>query len=317
MPTRDELEKLQAGFQELKEKAEDHFERWMGQLEAIAAATKEDWSPEAINSNWERFRPGEAIGEAYAVERLVPPLALRLSSYAKQSPLLSDADVRDISRATKEMMAALRFRQHRQWDQSVLHDEGTVLGVQPAGQDEQPLSLSGSRRAFDSALSELVRILSFLAAEESNLPAAMEAARQKAVVGIRPGTAFIMMWLDKTKPELQDVKEAIKAEFLRFDIKAVPADEIEHSDVITERILNEIATAEFLIADLTGERPSVYYEVGYAHALSRRPILYRREGTPLHFDLSVHNCPAYENVTALRILIGKRLQAMLNREPKG
>jgi hypothetical protein len=160
------------------------------------------------------------------------------------------------------MMAALRFRQHRQWDESVLHDEGTVLGVQPAGQEEQPLSLSGSRRAFDSALSELVRILSFLAAEESNLPAAMEAARQKAVVGIRPGTAFIMMWLDKTKPELQDVKEAIKAEFLRFDIKAVPADEIEHSDVITERILNEIATAEFLIADLTGERPSVYYEVG-------------------------------------------------------
>jgi hypothetical protein len=133
---------------------------------------------------------------------------------------------------------------------------------------------------------------------------------------IKHDTAFVLMAMDPDNPELEDVYVAIKEVCHEFSINAYRADEIEHQDRITDLILSEIKTCEYLIADLSHERPNVYYEVGYAHAMNKKPILYRKVGTRLHFDLSVHNVPEYKNVTELRELLRRRLEAILGRQPK-
>ena len=133
---------------------------------------------------------------------------------------------------------------------------------------------------------------------------------------LKRNTAFILMAMDPDNPELEDVYRTIKDVCASYDINAYRADEIEHQDRITDLILFEIKTCEFLIADLSYERPNVYYEIGYAHANNKRPILYRKRGTRLHFDLSVHNVPEYRNITELRELLTKRLESILGRSAK-
>ena len=122
------------------------------------------------------------------------------------------------------------------------------------------------------------------------------------------------MSMDPTNPNLEDVVNAIKETCTAFGLQALRADDVEHQDEITDVILDHIRQSEFLIADLTGERPNVYYEVGYAHALRKRPILFRKTGTKLHFDLAVHNVPEFGNVTVLKKLLTERLEHMLGRK---
>jgi nucleoside 2-deoxyribosyltransferase len=124
-----------------------------------------------------------------------------------------------------------------------------------------------------------------------------------------------MMPMDPEQPMLEDVNNTIKDVCSEFDIEAVRADDVEHSRRITDVVIEHIERCEFLIADLTNARPNVYYEIGYAHALDKRPILYRKEGAELHFDLSVHNVPEYRNITDLREKLRDRFEAILGRRP--
>src|ERR671916_2540990 len=42
---------------------------------------------------------------------------------------------------------------------------------------------------------------------------------------------------------------------------------------IVERVYNQIAKADVIVAEMTGRNPYMFYEVGYAHALNKRVIL--------------------------------------------
>ena len=209
------------------------------------------------------------------------------------------------------MLASIHFHQYRHWGIYVHHDEGTVLGVTPPGQEEESVTtVATALQLFSTAATSISELIDLLSPTEIIQGTAAGTATD------RPNTAFVMMAIDKNQPELEDIKNGIKDVCKEFGITAVTADEIEHESAITDRILEEIDTNEFLIADLTGERPNVYYEIGHAHARSKRVHLFRKTGTKLHFDVAHRNCPEYTNVTDLKEQLRKRMITLTNRPQK-
>ena len=54
---------------------------------------------------------------------------------------------------------------------------------------------------------------------------------------------------------------------------------------ITDKILSMIRQARLVVADLTHERPNVYFELGFARGLDKTVITILRAGTVAHFDV--------------------------------
>lgn len=54
---------------------------------------------------------------------------------------------------------------------------------------------------------------------------------------------------------------------------------------ILERVYNQIAKADVIVAEMSGRNPNVFYETGYAHALNKRVILLTQDAEDIPFDL--------------------------------
>lgn len=289
-------------------------------FDVALAECSEDSSPyrmnhdEGRNAYWDKLSQESRQLSQKAQETLLNVIALIIPTL-KASPVLDESDEKDVGRCVKRMRAALKLRKYQSWDIEVLHNEGTVLGVTPSGQSEDECSPpSDARKAFFECVERLEGITQLLKITPANIPDGLPAKNPNLSQSYRPNTAFIMMPIDNGDPENEDVYAAYKECFSKFGVKAVRADEIEHEDVITKRIIEEIRTSEFLVGDLTNERPSVYYEIGYAHSLGRRVILYRKANTSIHFDLAAYNCPEYKNITELKSFLMKRLEEVTNRK---
>ena len=257
--------------------------------------------------SWE-IESEDVRNEAERLRAAIKALSVDIAGAARGSPLLAEADTQELRHNTRQLLANVHFRQYRHAGVYIHHDEDVVLGVDPPTQEEVPFEEAAwAAKWFDAAAAEMLDLVDLLC------PTDAVRSSGSGTASYRPNTAFIMMAIDNKNAELEDVKNGIKEGFREFGIRAIAADDIEHDGAITDRILDEIEASEFLIADLTYERPNVYYEIGHAHARNKRVILVRKKGTRVHFDVAHRNCPEYGNTTELKGRLRKRLEAMTNK----
>jgi nucleoside 2-deoxyribosyltransferase len=111
--------------------------------------------------------------------------------------------------------------------------------------------------------------------------------------------AFVLMPFDKAFDDTY--KMGIKETAAQLDIDAERVDEQIFQEGMLERIYRQIEVADIIIADMSGQNPNVFYEVGYAHAQEKICILLTRDADDIPFDLKHHRHIVYgDSITNLR-----------------
>lgn len=127
-----------------------------------------------------------------------------------------------------------------------------------------------------------------------------------------PNLVFVIMPL--SGDDMRDTYGAIKDECKKLRLNARRIDENVGAGFIIREITDFIERAEFLIFDLTYERPNVYYELGYAHGVGNEAsdiLLIAKEGTNLHFDIAPLRVQYYRSTEHLRSVVATNLKAMI------
>ena len=94
---------------------------------------------------------------------------------------------------------------------------------------------------------------------------------------------FVLMPFEKTFDDVYQI--GIKESCVESGAYCERVDEQIFQERILDRIYNQIAKADCVIADMTGRNPNVFYEVGYAHALGKPTILLTQRTKDIPFDL--------------------------------
>jgi Ricin-type beta-trefoil lectin domain-like len=96
--------------------------------------------------------------------------------------------------------------------------------------------------------------------------------------------------------EFKDIYEVgIKPACKNAGANCERVDEQVFDETILNRIYKQISAADIIVAEMTGRNPTVFYEVGYAHALRKRVILLTQMAEDIPFDLKNYHHIVYGN----------------------
>jgi hypothetical protein len=190
----------------------------------------------------------------------------------------------DASEALETMLVALADE---------LHFRGHL------GNLEQVLFIEREREIFDR-VQERIKYLDsdkgIISIEGNNIflqpvaSARTPVAREKRVEQLSLNSLFIAM---PFKAEFDNIYYyGIKKPIEDLGRKCERLDQEQFVGDIIERLKQRISAAELVIADITGNNPNVFYEIGYAEGIKKRVVLISQE-KELPFDLRTQRQISY------------------------
>ena len=127
---------------------------------------------------------------------------------------------------------------------------------------------------------------------------------------------FVLMPFDESFDDVYNI--GIKESCEKAGAYCERVDEQIFDERILDRIYNQIAKADFVIADMTGRNANVFYEVGYAHALGKRTILLTKDAGDIPFDLKHFPHIIYgDSLSSLRNDLTKRVEFCVENPDDG
>ena len=115
---------------------------------------------------------------------------------------------------------------------------------------------------------------------------------------IRKFAFVIMSFGQEMKDTYEEMKFAVEAYGNNLKVERIDDEFGDYK--ITETILKKIQQAEFIICDLTEEKPNVYFELGYARGIKKTVILTAKYGSKIHFDVRGYRVVFYSSLTELK-----------------
>jgi hypothetical protein len=128
-----------------------------------------------------------------------------------------------------------------------------------------------------------------------------------------PGSRLIFAIMPYTD-DMEPIFEGVRAAASAVGLEAKRVKDIVGDYRIADKILELIIASRLIVADLTHERPNVYFELGYARGLGKTVITIARNDTQIHFDVKDWTFLPYIDSRVLERNLVERFRYELERD---
>ncbi|MEM6408730.1 MAG: hypothetical protein AAF700_09960 [Pseudomonadota bacterium] len=96
-----------------------------------------------------------------------------------------------------------------------------------------------------------------------------------------------VFYLTPFHEDFEETYDTVRSAADKIGLKLTRGDEDFATGPITRQIIRNIVQAHFIVANLDGRNPNVFYELGFANAIGKPVIMIANRKTSVPFDISV------------------------------